>query len=70
MENIEIQRTGFDKIRVVLIGINQGEKFGKPLREIEMNHGDQDKHEHEKNRNPVACRRYAFQTLKHKTRIS
>lgn len=38
MENIEIQRAGFDEIRVVFIRINQGEKFGEPIGEIELNH--------------------------------
>ena len=70
MENIEIQRASFDEIRVVFIRINQGEKFGEPLGEIELNHRNQDKHKNKENRNPVACRRYAFQALKHKTGIS
>jgi len=42
MEPIEYQRAGFDIIGVVFFRINQREKFGKPLCEIELKNSNQD----------------------------
>ena len=41
MENIEVQRTSFDKICVILVGVNQGEKFGESLGKTIVKHSDQ-----------------------------
>ncbi len=67
MENIEVQRPRFDKIRVVFVGIHEGEKLGKSLGEIVMKDSDQNEHNDKENRDPVTRGRYAIQAFKHKT---
>ncbi len=69
MENIEVQRSCFDKIRVVFVRVHEGEKLGKSLGEIVMKDSDQNENNDKKNRNPVTRGRYALQTLKHKTAL-
>jgi hypothetical protein len=53
MENIEIQWSAFDEIRVVFVRINQGEQLVESLREIELQNCEKGKHQKEEQGDPV-----------------